>query len=515
MKRTAQIAILGMGVFLAIPAHADVPASKLGIYGYNHDLATDATGVVHMIWKQAGWSAVNYGRLVNGSVQTVDTIPGSGNINDVRSKPRLSVRADGTSVHTAWCTPDYTELHHAWRDGGGWQTERVWASAGSTDRCAEPVVGAAPDGTLHLIFQMWDNPGQLPSRLTYYRRPAVGAWQEIGVISPSKKNPEYRDTAIFVDKDGGAHLGFTTMYRYVSPQGVLGPEEQLPFRAGASGSCCGDLFVDAAGAVHYPQADWPLDTVDYTYKPKSGDWIVPEQVSETPCSSGNYGYEKWPAVTVGADGKVYITWAMPDCAAKTTPYVHLAVRDQGGAWTQVMLDSDADIHARGKISMTASGALVHTIWRDANGELVLYTIDTGAGLPDGGTPDAGGGDAGSCTQCTDGCYDLNLDHDHCGKCDKKCLADEICYQRTCMYPSEIDASIPDAALTDGGAADGSQQGDAGTLADAGGAVDAGTPDDAGVANDAGRAPPSDAGKSSADAGEGDYGFGCGCSTIQM
>ncbi|MBI5527105.1 MAG: hypothetical protein HY897_12290 [Deltaproteobacteria bacterium] len=151
----------------------------------------------------------------------------------------------------------------------------------------------------------------------------------------------------------------------------------------------------------------------------------------------------------------------------------------------------------------------------------------GADTPDGGH-DAGGPDAGSCTQCPDGCYDLDSDHDHCGRCDKKCLVDEVCYQAICSYPSEIDASIPDAALTDGGAADAGQPGDtgavedSGTETDGGGVADTGLTADTGAPADAGGKPPSDAGKTASDTGkdrglpsvaaEGGEG-GCGCATL--
>jgi hypothetical protein len=142
--------------------------------------------------------------------------------------------------------------------------------------------------------------------------------------------------------------------------------------------------------------------------------------------------------------------------------------------------------------------------------------------PDGGV-DAGGPDAGSCTQCPGGCFDLDSDHDHCGKCDKQCLAGEVCHQGACMYPSEIDGGVPDAATTDGGAADGSPPVDAGGGGadtglphDAGAPADAGGPSDAGIVADAGAPAPADAGKTATGAEPFEYDtVGCGCSTLRV
>jgi hypothetical protein len=206
--------------------------------------------------------------------------------------------------------------------------------------------------------------------------------------------------------------------------------------------------------------------------------------------------------------------------------LYLMFHDGSGWGAPVEVDTGNEVWS---VAVSAVGA---------DNYLVVWSTDMSpdaevwwALVPAGGieTPDGGTTDAGSCTQCPDGCYDLDSDHDHCGRCDKKCLVDEICYQRTCSYPSEIDASFPDAAHPDGGSTDGSQPGDTGATDDAGGSNDAGgltdtgspadvgAPADGGSPKDAG-APadaqvPGDAGKTGVDAGESDYGIGCGCTTL--
>ena len=69
--------------------------------------------------------------------------------------------------------------------------------------------------------------------------------------------------------------------------------------------------------------------------------------------------------------------------------------------------------------------------------------------------------------------------------------------------------VPDSGV----AQDSGSPGDSGAGGDAGVKVDSGIDEDAGVSTDA--QPPVDSGKPAADAGESDYGIGCGCSTIRM
>jgi len=190
----------------------------------------------------------------------------------------------------------------------------------------------------------------------------------------------------------------------------------------------------------------------------------------------------------------------------------------GAAWGDpVAIETGNEVWSVAVSAVGANDYLV--VWStalspDAEVFWALVPAD-GPDTPDAGH-DAGGPDAGSCTQCPDGCHDLQTDHDHCGRCDKTCLAGEVCHKGTCMYPSEIDASLPDAAA-DGGAADVSQPDDAET------ADDAGTANDAAPPADAGGTPPSDAGKAASDSG-GDPGLpsaaaeggegGCGCAILR-
>jgi len=150
------------------------------------------------------------------------------------------------------------------------------------------------------------------------------------------------------------------------------------------------MVIGNDGTVHYALKAFRMQTIVYTCKTPSENWILPEQASierdiEPECPEGG-GYEVWPAIAVGDNGKVYIVWAYTDCSADLAPFVKMAVRETDGSWTHVDIDSDAAIPTgHTKPAMVNVDGTLYIIWtiQGADGpELVLHTIDTSVPEPE-------------------------------------------------------------------------------------------------------------------------------------
>jgi hypothetical protein len=363
------------------PARGEhVDYTVLGIEAVNHDIFADAGGTVHIIWKQP-LQPISYGYLEGAAVIEVNSIPDSGRISHFHAKPRLAVRSDGGSVHTAWVDQGGSTLVCSSRTDGDWQNEEVWNAGTTAYHMAEPVVGASPDGTLHMIAQRWED-GVRASPIVYFRKLPASGWEDEAIISPDyiETDREYRDTYIWVDDAGAVHASWNRSYGYSSGDGVFEVTE-LPNRAGVNLYCCGDLFVDPAGVVHDALKGYPLDAVDYAFKPPAGEFSAPVQASLTEGIScdNEYFYETWPGIVTGQDGRIYMVWAEADCVSGGVPFVRLAVMDRDGAWFHQDLDTEADVRTQGRPSIAVARGIVHIIWRIPSGEVVLYTIDTTAG----------------------------------------------------------------------------------------------------------------------------------------
>jgi hypothetical protein len=374
----AAVLILAAAAGQARGEHVDY--TELGIEAANHDIFADAGGTVHIIWKQP-LQPISYGYFDGMDVVLVDTIPDSNSVSHFHAKPRLAVRQDGGSVHTAWVSPGGATLVCSSRTDGDWQNEEVWNAGATAYHMAEPVVGVAPDGTLHMIAQRWEDDVHA-SPIVYFRKlPSIG-WEDEAIITPDyiDTNREYRDTYIRVDGSASVHAAWNRSYGYSSGDGLF-DVTALPTRAGVNLYCCGDLFVDPAGQVHYALKGYPLGVVDYSFKPYGGEFSALVQASSADgmdCDNEHF-YETWPGIVTGEDGKVYMVWAEADCINGGVPFVRLAVMDRDGAWAHQDLDTEADVWTQGRPSMTVASGMVHIVWRVAGGRLVLYTIDTTSG----------------------------------------------------------------------------------------------------------------------------------------
>ncbi len=368
------VAVLLLCLTAGSRLHADVDYVSLETNGIHYDIVSDSSGTIHMIWTPTGPTAFNYGTLEGATVTSMDTIPSSAMIKRARTKPRLAVQHGGESVHVVWNNNANTVMTHAWRAGGFWESPETLFD-GAPDHRYDPMIAVCPDGSLHVIFQHQDE-----ASIAYLHKPVSGSWGDEAILYSAPPPRQSRDTFIVCDGSGTVHAGWNRSYRYAPDGGDFEPYEALPNPSGGSQVCCGDMAIGADGTVHYALKAFPMQTVVYTQKPPSGSWTPVEQASlesgiEPECEGGG-GYEVWPSIAVGDNGKVYIVWAYTDCSADQPPFVKMAVRDTDGSWEHVDIDSDASIPQPTKPAMAKSGGIIHLIWTIDGNEIVLHTIDT-------------------------------------------------------------------------------------------------------------------------------------------
>jgi hypothetical protein len=378
----AAVTLFFAGLMVGPAARADLEYVSLGVTAYHYDMAVDSTDTIHVVWKPGlGPAQMLYGTLEGETLSESDTIPGSGLVKRARTKPRLAVQEGGETLHMVWMNATNTVLTHAWREDGLWTTRDLFD--GAPNHRYDPMIAVCPDGALHVIAQH-ENETSIACSV----RPASGSWQAETIIHEDTR--QVRDTFIVCDQTG-VHAGWTRHYGHADPGGVLESGSMLPHPSGTATLCCGDFAVGTDGTVHYALKSFPLQIIVYTYKPPSGDWVEPVRVSleedlEPECPDGG-GYEVWPAIAVGDNGKVFVAWAYTDCSGdNVAPFVKMAIRETDGTWDHVDVDMDAAIPvAHAKPLLANAGGTVHLAWTvpGTDGpELVLHTIDTSVVGPD-------------------------------------------------------------------------------------------------------------------------------------
>jgi len=370
----------------AVAHGQDWTITGLGIFGRTQDIAADASDGVHILWSDR--SSAYYGMIEGSSLAFSETIPDSGDVTIRFTRPRLAVSADGSSVHTAWVTPDPTSdtMVHAWRDeGGAWHTEVVWARTG-TEHLAQPSICALPDGSVHIIAQRWTE-GVSPSPIVYYAKPAGGPWEEAMEISPSDDG-ELRDTAMFADAGGGIHAAWKAAnrpgtYRFKPFGGPFDPAVEIPRRDGVQTVSFGDLFVDAGGVVHHAFATYTALTVDYAFKPPAGSFSVSTSASGGAVNAP--GYDFWPGIAVDRLGRVTIVWAEQGGTDAVDRIMY--ARLEAGSWSRGEITAGADVHLFGKPSIAVTSETLYVAWRGADEEIMLLSEAVEEPLPEETGPD--------------------------------------------------------------------------------------------------------------------------------
>jgi cysteine-rich repeat protein len=354
---------------------------SLGVEGTNYDVGRDVAGNVYLLFKDG--NVLRFGRIQDGEVVDLETVPDSSGVHVRYTRPRLAVRPDGGSVHTAWIsgTPG-EEVYHLWRDeGGDWHREQAWSNDGAEAWAACPSIGVDLDGSLHLIAQKWwyDGENQDESSIVYVRKPGGGEWSaEQQLHFEAGKN--WRDTSMSTDLQGGVHGAWKSLYRpgqyrFAASGDSLADHTtgELPIPGEENTLSFGDSFVTPVGDVHHVAHGYPGEGMWHFAKPLGAEVFgEPTRIAGVN-NDETTGYENpWPAVAVDDHGRVYAAWA-ENRGEDSVPYVVLGQQD-GGAWSVEDMTDAADMEANSKPAMTAVGLDVFLVWRGSDGDLILAEL---------------------------------------------------------------------------------------------------------------------------------------------
>ncbi len=351
---------------------------SLGLEGSNYDLGRDAAGNVYILFKDG--NALYFGRIVEGAVVDLETVPESSGVHVRYTRPRLAVRPDGGTIHTAWIsgTPG-EQVYHLWRDEGGlWNKETAWSNGGAEEWAACPSVGVDADGAVHLIAQKWwyEGEAQDESSIVYVRKGGGGEWSGETVLwSEADKN--WRDTSMFTDLDGGVHGTWKSLYRagkygYAASGDTLADHSiaDIPLPGEENTLSFGDTFVTAAGDVHHAAMGYPGQGMWHSVRAQgAGEFDEPTRVGEVN-NDEHTGYENpWPAIAVDDHGRVFVAWG-ENRGTNSVSHVVLG-RRVGGAWSVEDMTGTANLQADSKPAMTVVGLDVFLVWRDAGDQMML------------------------------------------------------------------------------------------------------------------------------------------------
>jgi len=360
--------------------HKRIVAS-LDVEGTNYDVGRDAAGNVYLIWKDG--NTLHFGRILDGQVVDQEAVPDSGGVHVRFTRPRLAVRPDGATFHTSWIsgTPG-DDVYHVWRDESGtWSRETAWSNGGDSAWAACPSIGVDLGGGVHIIAQKWweSGAGQEESSIVYVRKPAGGSWSAETQLY-YEPGTNWRDTAMFTDRDGGVHGAWKSLnragkYGYAASGDSLADHStaDIPVPDDENTISFGDTFVADSGDVHHAACGYPNQGMWHTVKAAgSGEFGAPTKVADID-NDEHTGYENpWPAIAVDTNGRVFVAWA-ENRGGSTVSHVVLG-QQVNDTWHTEDLAGDADIDANGKPAITAVGLDVFLILRDAAGEIVLAEI---------------------------------------------------------------------------------------------------------------------------------------------
>ena len=354
---------------------------SLGIEGTNYDLGRDNVGNIYAIWKDG--NALHFGRIENQQIVGEETVPDSSGVHVRFTRPRLAVRPDGATVHTSWIsgTPG-DEVYHVWRDEAGtWNRDTAWSNDGDDVWASCPSLGVDLTGTVHLIAQKWWEVGgnQDESSILYVRKPAGWVWSAEQQLYYQAGN-NWRDTAMFTDRDGGVHGAWKSLFQ----AGKYGYAESgdslldhstadIPVPGDESTISFGDTFVTDGGDVHHAACGYPNQGMWHTAKASGSDsFATPTKVADID-NDEHTGYENpWPAIAVDTNDRVFVAWAENRGSAAVSNVV--LGQQVGGTWTAEDLAIDAGLEANSKPAITVFGLDVYVIWRAGNGQISLAEI---------------------------------------------------------------------------------------------------------------------------------------------
>ncbi len=348
------------------------------------DIASDNNNTIHIIWSHE--KALYYGQVYNGTVVNKEKIPYSYDFKTKFVRPRLSVSPDGKVINLSWINASPSkEIIHVWRKNNEWNRELVWR--GETDGsfyAAVPFVVSDLSGTFHAIAQLWTSSGF--NKIAYwYRRERQTSWSGPYTLI-SADDRDWRETSMFVDKNGGIHAVFKSGRdpgRYIyAPNGKLLKDYKpilIPIPPGPGANCVsmGDLFVDKNFTVHHAFITYKRETIDYAEKKQDTgfqNYSQPSNGSIKICHPEKYE-NPWPSIAVAPWGEIFVTWADMPCPSTIPNRINLSIKsEETDKWRKTTLTNSAHIDSNSKPAITANEEGVFLLYRNSIGELMLYVV---------------------------------------------------------------------------------------------------------------------------------------------
>jgi hypothetical protein len=396
--------VLAFILIAAVPVAAQYNIYDLGVRVTTQDIQTDNTNAVHLLWTDGG--TMYYGRIVNNAISGTPVQVATG-VNTIFWRPYLSVRPDGSEVHTVWIQGGGggNSLMHSWRNSAGvWTTETVW-TAPSTQVLFMPSCAIDSSGIVHVLFVIWNNVASNEwSTIFYQRKLANGQWEGRQQFTPLQ--PEYKFPMLFVDPSGGVHAtwniigstggdSFEVYYRYAPSGGTLmnGTTYKTPKASDVDANTYGDLYVDHNGVVHraigsYSNSKSKL-AIDYSQKAPGGSFSAITRPSIDFLWDLSWSSDAVPTVVANEDGRVVVAWGEVRSGANL---VRASLYDpRTHAWSVSTVDPAAGIPDSPnsyRVAMTSNHTNIYGVWRGGNGNMKLFIMPIGSALavtsPNGG-----------------------------------------------------------------------------------------------------------------------------------
>lgn len=385
MFRTIKI-ILIIFIIIKLPVFSqDTGLYNLGVSATSYDMVIDGNNNIYVMWK-TGFQTINVGRIVDHALTDTDSFTASWNIHTRFARPRMSVKPDGTELHTCFISKNRERLIHVWRDSGGdWHQQEIWTYAGDGWYIAFPSIGVDAQGYVHVMGQRWkDGWG---SYVQYWRK--TSSWTGPTNLQIPSGTEQYRDISLNVDSEGGIHGAWKSLatlgkYRYAPSGGNLATSTtiNIPNVYGTptvnDHVAVGETCRSDNGDVHHIYFHYTDRTYRHAIRPGgSGSFNSPIYVAAAD-NNETYYEELIPSVGSSQDGRIFSVWAETKSATSVC-YVMLA-EYSGGNWSSSVVTDQADIDVEGRPVMAVAGNDIHIIWNNSSNELMLSTI-TGAGSP--------------------------------------------------------------------------------------------------------------------------------------
>ncbi|HEX2695279.1 MAG TPA: Ser-Thr-rich GPI-anchored membrane family protein [Acidobacteriota bacterium] len=373
--------LLFMG--LAAPVSAQYNIYDLGENVTTHDIRTDNSGAVHLVWTTDG--ILYYGRIVNHSITgKVEVVRG---LSTIFWRPYLSVRPDGSSAHVLWNNSGGSILSHSWRDSSGWHTETV-QTVPTNQMISQATCAVDGTGIVHAMFTIW-NKASGSNTIYYKRRLASGQWEAAQAFTAGV--PEYKYPVLVNDSQGHVHATWTIVgasgaYSFdalccsaESGGTLMGATVfKIPKGPNVNVNGYGELYVDNNGVMHRAIGGWNSSLlkmcIDHSKKSPGGNFSTPTRPSLDFMNLS--GGDPVPAVIADENGGVVVAWA--EYSAGGAKVVKASIYNPSTkSWKIYTIDPAAGFPTSAnayRVAMAKTAADVYGIWKGGNGHLMLFIM---------------------------------------------------------------------------------------------------------------------------------------------